>query len=1063
MKSPSTSSVGAQFLLFVLLTFFSHNILAQKGLQPNLEKAKKEFDYLDSQKRILQQQAQNEFLQKPGFSIEKQKSRYTFSFEKNYTISANNFFQKFSNELGIKTIDKFKYIQSQKDNLGYTHYRYDQYYNGIRVDGGQLILHEKGGKLDLVNGNFYNGLKITTTPAITKEKALEISRRFIMNESPSSGNDNFKKARQDGKESKSVNYAEPKLVIAPKDGKYSLENFRLTYLVNITSSLPMRDVDVYVDAQTGEVINSVSNIANADVSNTSVETLYNGTQTVTTDYTNNFYRLQESSTRPIQTFNMLNKSDYSKSVDFLSKNNKWTSTSYIYTEILILNINDNWKDALEDTKPGDADLYIELWDSQNNLLYGKDDVSSIPNVSLPTSISINNIPLLEGDYILKVYDRDFLSSDDFITSFLFTATNGTKKYVPDVKNIFALTSKLGRTGALNAHWGMEKVYDYYLNKHRRLSYDGADSPIRSYIHPNAAIFPKNNPNNAFWSPGLKGMFFGDGDGKSRGPIVSLDVCGHEMTHAFIDYNVSGGLKYENESGALNESFADIFGTAIEFSTQGVIGNWTIGEDTSLPPGNYYRSMQLPKSRNQPNTYQGTNWYTGGDDDGGVHTNSGVQNYWFYLLSNGGKGRIDDNSSNDEYDVPGITLGNAAKIAYTNMMQLLPKNATYEDAYKGALKAATMNSFSETSNAYRSVREAWYAVGVAKKPKINSFTPEKGNIGTQVTINGENFTGLSYVIFNDVKVEPSNFTVNSDGTQITVNVPSGAKTGYISLVAGYQTISSDPKKFSICDGLVVSVSSTNASSFVVSATGGIDPYQYSLDNVNFQSSNVFTGLSTGRTYTVYVKDANECIGQSTFFLSNPIQCNTQSGSGGQGTTFVTQILGTIAGSVSIDYQMYTIPDQMEVYYNDALVASTSGLVSGGGRLTFNYTPLAGGPYSCIIRMNAPNSGTAWDFIAYCPVLGARIAARPASSEISDQFRAVISPNPSSDVATLSLNGTSGETTVVLVDVMGREMWKTSRSSDGDVSIPVTKIVAGTYFITVTNSSFERKILRFIKSR
>jgi Zn-dependent metalloprotease len=125
------------------------------------------------------------------------------------------------------------------------------------------------------------------------------------------------------------------------------------------------------------------------------------------------------------------------------------------------------------------------------------------------------------------------------------------------------------------------------------------------------------------------------------PVVGLDVAGHEYSHLIIGRNGLGGLNYEAESGAINESIADMLGTAIEFYS-GASPNWTIGEGIPTAniltpnPSPYMRNMSDPNNVNpgpQPDTYLGVNWVNTADtsdsnDYGGVHTNSGVGNYWF---------------------------------------------------------------------------------------------------------------------------------------------------------------------------------------------------------------------------------------------------------------------------------------------------------------------------------------------------------------------------------------------------------------------------------------------------
>ena len=98
---------------------------------------------------------------------------------------------------------------------------------------------------------------------------------------------------------------------------------------------------------------------------------------------------------------------------------------------------------------------------------------------------------------------------------------------------------------------------------------------------------------------------------------------------------------------------------------------------------------------------------------------------------------------------------------------------------------------------------------------------------------------------------------------------------------------------------------------------------------------------------------------------PKPCGVATASGGQGTTRTRHHLGPDPGLVRITYQMYTLPDQLDCYYKGILVATTAGLVSGHGELTWNYDPQPGDPYWCLIIVSAPQSGTAWWYVAGCP--------------------------------------------------------------------------------------------------
>ena len=247
--------------------------------------------------------------------------------------------------------------------------------------------------------------------------------------------------------------------------------------------------------------------------------------------------------------------------------------------------------------------------------------------------------------------------------------------------------------ATDAHWGAEMTYDFYKNKFGRNSIDGAGFAIKSYVHFSTNYF------NAFWD-GTR-MTYGDGSATDNNlPLTALDVCGHEISHGLTSF--TSNLTYSNEPGAMNEGFSDIFGTAIEFYARPAKADWLIGAD-------FYtiRSMSNPNAYAQPDTYKGTFWYTGTSDYGGVHTNSGVLNFWFYLLSSGGSG-VNDNGFS--YNVTGIGIDAAAAIAFRTNTVYLTSTSQYIDARTLSIQAAT-DLYGATSQQVTQTKNAWNAVGV----------------------------------------------------------------------------------------------------------------------------------------------------------------------------------------------------------------------------------------------------------------------------------------------------------------------------------------------------------------
>lgn len=283
-----------------------------------------------------------------------------------------------------------------------------------------------------------------------------------------------------------------------------------------------------------------------------------------------------------------------------------------------------------------------------------------------------------------------------LIALIFGLGTGSDFYSTD--NVF--DSDYQRPGA-SVQWAAEKAYEYYFNKHGRNSFDNAGATIESYVHVD------NDLDNAFWT----GTRLAFGDGSNNNPLVELDVVGHELTHAVTQYEAQ--LNYYGEPGALNESFSDVLGKAIEFDTFGDTATWQLAK--------YFRAGGLrdlsdPNLKDQPDTYNGQLWYTGYGDNGGVHYNSGVQNFWFYLLCEGGTGVNDHEFS---YEVKSIGIDRAANIAYRNLTEYLGYSSDYFDSRVGSL-LATADLYGRDSDIYQQVENAWDAVGVIDEPIITNM-------------------------------------------------------------------------------------------------------------------------------------------------------------------------------------------------------------------------------------------------------------------------------------------------------------------------------------------------------
>lgn len=214
------------------------------------------------------------------------------------------------------------------------------------------------------------------------------------------------------------------------------------------------------------------------------------------------------------------------------------------------------------------------------------------------------------------------------------------------------------------------VYEYFSQVHGRNAIDGLGTTM------NIVINFQQDLNNAFWTGQF--MVFGNGDGTDFSDLAgALDVTGHEMSHGVIERTAN--LVYENQPGALNESFADVFGALFEFWVEGETnGDWLMGEEVTTPgtPGDALRDMENPASDkvafgkqptkmsefvNLPNTEAG--------DNGGVHTNSGITNRAFYLFATA------------------IGISDAEKVYFHALTNYLTRNSKFIDCRLAVIKSA----------------------------------------------------------------------------------------------------------------------------------------------------------------------------------------------------------------------------------------------------------------------------------------------------------------------------------------------------------------------------------------
>lgn len=507
-------------------------------------------------------------------------------------LSTNSLFTTHRNNTGLGDLDSMVEISTWRDSLlededspapDIFHTLYQQFYNGVKVEGAEYTLHHDGEELWISSGFIAENLNLSVSPQINESTALNYALQH-------GGAETWLW------DSLETDYPIGELIITFIADSNGNESFKLAWKFNVVALSELYNRTLYIDANTGNILKELNNIHDDG----SFNHLYYGMK----------YDLdtRQKNRWPGQDRWYLFANDNSRNI-YSTDNSNYYNGRYYYA-------NWNWEDM--PFSPGD-----DVW--------GNDNWSAT---------AAHYCAQKSWDYF---------------------------KQTPLNRN--------GMTG-----WGkhIRVIADYPFNN---AAYDGTTS--EDYL-----LIGRKNSN-------YRGTY---------------DVVGHEFTHGVT--NRSKPLPYEKVSGALNESFSDIFGYMIERYSFGYHTNWTIGENFGAS-----RDMQNPNSFSHPRFFlQSSFWVnvTGcvpsdGNDNCGVHTNSGVQNKWFQLLTTGGTNNVNGNNRS----VGGIGADKAARIAYYTLVNY--KNYDSQNSNFNVVRANSIASavilYGMCSNEYNNTCAAWHAVNV----------------------------------------------------------------------------------------------------------------------------------------------------------------------------------------------------------------------------------------------------------------------------------------------------------------------------------------------------------------
>ncbi len=421
----------------------------------------------------------------------------------------------------------FEPVESDQDPYGTLHIKFCEKYKGIAIQNAEFTFHNYANSSVYASGYAWKiADEINVVPQLTKEQVFVQAKEFFKQKNITWADQNINNQIKSG-------IKKNNLVI----WRNSLKNlWQLIYQVRVSPNL-RENWELYVDANTGEIVRSFSNICNIafDVP------------------------IQHHVAAPTgaETASALDLFNISKTINV-------------------------WKEGT---------TYYMIDASRPMFNAGK---SKFPANVFGTLIT----------YDFKLKNIENSNSADFVTS--------------------SNNSWPSKT-SVSAHLNAAIAYEYYRQTHNRNSIDGTGGNIISVINVNDG---GGAMDNAFWNG--EAMFYGNGKSAFTPLAKGIDVAGHEMSHGVI--GSTANLNYEGESGAINESYADIFGAMIDRD------DWKIGEDvviTSVFRSGALRDLSDPHnggSSLNDNGYQPRHvneQYKGTQDNGGVHINSGIPNYAFY--------------------------------------------------------------------------------------------------------------------------------------------------------------------------------------------------------------------------------------------------------------------------------------------------------------------------------------------------------------------------------------------------------------------------------------------------
>lgn len=420
---------------------------------------------------------------------------------------------------------------------------------------------------------------------------------------------------------------------------------------------------------------------------------------------------------------------------------------------------------------------VEVWkyfiDAQNGSIIHSFNATCTDGPETATALDLNNISrtintyLEKGTYYMLNIAEPMFNPSTGEGMIITLDANNTSTTELDYRYVTSATNTWNNKAAVSAHYNATRAYEYFLQTHGHNSVNGKGGNIISFI--NVAEDDGSSMENAFWNG--QAAFYGNG-GKYFKPLAgALDVTAHELGHGVVSNTAN--LEYYGQPGAINETYADIFGSMVDRD------DWLIGEDitrTTFSPSGALRNMADPHNMGkegdpywQPKHV--AEMYLGKEDNAGVHINNGIGIHAYYLYA------------------AAVSKDKAEKVFFHALDNYLTKTSRFIDFRIAVIQSAS-DLFGTGSAEVAEAVKAFDSVGIYEEEVVQPNTEYEVNPGTEFILfcNTDPNYRTTLALFNGSQLSSLSETEMKNNPSVTDN---GAEAVFVTADSKIRHISLNP--------------------------------------------------------------------------------------------------------------------------------------------------------------------------------------------------------------------------------------------------------------------------------